>query len=176
MFCPHCATPLDPAQQFCPTCGRAVAAPSPPVSQPAAAAPSARPDSVRQAATLLFVSVGLSFLGTLYSFAFGMGRSVSLPMLFTPLIPILWLVFAIFVLQRQNWARIGIVILLVWSATLVVNTVLILSRGRVYGSLALPWIGFFLRLAACYLLFTPASNAWFNSAGQNPAPPNQSVR
>ncbi|HYL73903.1 MAG TPA: hypothetical protein VEU96_06835 [Bryobacteraceae bacterium] len=146
--------------------------------QPPAVPALARPDSVRQAATLLFVSVGLSILGTLYSFAFvGVNRFLSAPtFLLTPFLLILWVVFTIFVLQRQNWARVGIAILMLWSATLVLNTFLILSHGGRFSSLALPWVGFFLRLAACYLLFTPASNAWFNSAGQSPALPNQSVR
>jgi hypothetical protein len=178
MFCPHCASLIEPSQQFCPTCGRPVASQTPPVLQPAAPASSARPDSVTQAATLLFVSVGLSVIGTLYSFLFvGFNRLLSAPTFFlTPFLLILWVVFTICVLQRQNWARIGIAILLLWSATLVMSTVMILSHGARLSSLALPWIVFFLRLAACYLLFTPASNAWFSSAGQSPALPNQSVR
>ena len=136
MFCPHCATPLDPAQQFCPTCGRAASAQSPPVPQPSAPAAAARPDSVRQAATLLFVSVGLSILGTLYSFLFvGFNRLLSAPtFLLTPFLLILWVVFTICVLQRQNWARIGIAILMLWSATLVLNTFLILSHGGRLGA------------------------------------------
>ncbi len=178
MFCPHCASLIEPTQQFCPTCGRPVAAQSPPVPQSAAVASSARPDSVSQAATLLFVSVGLSLLGTLYSFFFvGFNRLLSAPTFFlTPFLVILWVVFTIFILQRKNWARIGIAILLLWSATLVMSTVLILSHGARFSSLALPWIVFLLRIAACYLLFTPASNAWFNSVGQSPVLPNQSVR
>lgn len=126
----------------------------------------------------MFVSVGLSLLGTLYSLLFaGFNRLLSVPtFLLTPLLLILWVVFTICALQRQNWARIGIAILMLWSATLVMSTFLILSHGGRLASLALPWIGFFVRLAACYLLFTPASNAWFNSAQRNPALPNQSVR
>jgi hypothetical protein len=177
MFCLHCATPIDPSQRFCPTCGKPAPAQAPPVAPPPVAPPPLpqysmpmplgvkpeRPGNVTLAAVLLFISTAISFSSSVYSVVrYGSRLFASPTYLLTPVFLILWVVFTIAVLQRQNWARIGIAILTVWGAMIIVTTIRILSRGRFNLELfAFPWVAFLIRVIASYLLFTPESNTWF---------------
>lgn len=76
-------------------------------------------------------------------------------------VSLLWIVFILFLWQRQSWARIAIVVLI---AFVVLNLSFSILRygGAIYG-----WRWTILiaeeimRVCAAYLLFRPESNAWF---------------
>jgi hypothetical protein len=164
VFCPTCATPLDPALKFCPKCGQPAPVVSTPqsVAQPLPAAIS-RPAGVKLAGNLLFAAIALNFLGTIYAYTI-VARS-SLPMVgrFVPsaLILVIWIVVILQMLEGKSWARIGVMVGIVWSAVVVLTTLRFLRYGVQFGTLGLSWISFALRLYAGYLLFRPENNAWF---------------
>jgi hypothetical protein len=166
MFCPSCAAPLDPAQRFCKTCGQAVPT--------ATASIAARPNSVQQAAYLLFASVGASLLNLFYTWALiGRGRFPFVrTMLVTPVLLSIWIVLIVLALQRKNWARIVLTIGIASSALSALATLRFLSYpGIHYATFAVSWIVCLLRISAGYLLFTPASNAWFQARSTNSSAP-----
>jgi hypothetical protein len=153
MYCSFCAAVLEPNQALCPRCGRPTAIP--------AASPGAdtRPSSVTAGIMLLLISwvIGLfSFAAIL--FRIGLRFSFIQTIFFS----ILWLALIIALWQRQNWARIAIVVLIVWN---VAN--LALTFIRMAGMNAPMWglsIGVgeaIMRIVAVLLLFRPQSNAWF---------------
>lgn len=169
MFCSTCATPLDPAQKFCPTCGQPApgqAAP-PQVAQPpqqAVAAIRARPDSVRLASNLLIAAIALSIFGTLYGWVLvGVARIFRAPFLMlSPILIVVWIVLIMAMLQRKNWARIGIAIGIGWSAISLLTSLRFLGHAGVqYMTFIVPWLSFALRAYAGYLLFKPESSTWF---------------
>jgi hypothetical protein len=76
-------------------------------------------------------------------------------------ISLLWIVFILFLWQRQNWARFAIVALI---AILVMNISFSILRfgGAVYSwRWAIIIAEEILRVYAAYLLFRPESNVWF---------------
>src|SRR6266700_5057147 len=98
MYCSTCATPLQPGQKFCPSCG-----------QTAVIAAIGRPESVRLAGNLLFAAIALSVLAAIYSWRLaGFERLFSVPLLVMPaLLIVIWLVLIFQVLDGKNWARMG---------------------------------------------------------------------
>ena len=122
-----------------------------------------RPAGVKLAGNLLFAAIALNFLGTIYAYAI-VARS-SLPMVgrFVPsaLILVIWIVVILQMLEGKSWARIGVMVGIVWSAVVVLTTLRFLRYGVQFGTLGLSWISFALRLYAGYLLFRPENNAWF---------------
>jgi len=82
--------------------------------------------------------------------------------LMTPLLLAVWVVLIFMTLQGKNWARIGVAILIAWSAITLLTSLRFLGRpGLHYGTFGLPWLTFALRIYAGYLLFKPESTAWF---------------
>ena len=151
MYCSYCAGVLDPTQPVCPKCGRPVEA------APAPAPPAVVNDKERSLAViLLLISSGISLLS--------FGVLFRVPGLLTrfPASFFFGLVFVIGIWQRQAWARIATVLLLVWG---IAN--LLISIPRIGGSVAfapslfVPILVDVLRVCAVYLLFKPESNAWY---------------
>jgi hypothetical protein len=74
---------------------------------------------------------------------------------------LLWVVFILFLWQRQSWARIAIVLMI---ALVVLNLSFSILRfgGAIFGW---RWIIIIaeqlLRICAAFLLFRPESNGWF---------------
>ena len=172
MYCPNCATPLDPAQSFCPTCGQAApgltvgaAAEIPaPLSTPAGVV--TRPKRVALAGILLFAAAGLSLVGLVISLSrIGLTRLLSIPtLLLSPILLAAWVMLIVLAMQGTNWARIGIAILVGWSAINVLLGLRILRYPHVpFDVLALPWLSFALRACGGYLLFTRESDDWFRA-------------
>ena len=77
------------------------------------------------------------------------------------LILVIWIVVILQMLEGKSWARIGVMVGIVWSAVVVLTTLRFLRYGVQFGTLGLSWISFALRLYAGYLLFRPENNAWF---------------
>jgi len=149
-YCPNCAAVLDPSQKFCSLCG-----------QPSAATPLAPqrcPSSVQIAIVLLLITCAISLVSianlllthpTAASPIF-LTRSIGLTTLMILLVIALW--------QRQGWARIAILVLIVWGlGTLIFSMI----RVPALWTLAIPIATAALRLCAVYLFFRPESNAWF---------------
>jgi hypothetical protein len=171
MYCSYCAGVLDPSQAVCPKCGRAVeAAPvAVPVAVPmiAAAAPAGeRPSSVRLAALLLLIALGISMLSVagyvlrpgVYSRlpASYIARTIGFLGLEIVLLVCIW--------QRQAWARIGLALALVWAIGNLSITILRIGGSVAFASTFLVSIlvaG--LRVWALYLLFRPESNGWYRN-------------
>jgi len=174
MYCPHCATPLDASQRFCPTCGKESPVPTQPPPPPlpvqpgyapSAVAPAPRPDSIRQGVGLVGASIAVGVVSMVVSLASVGSRAMSVipNFLLGLVLTILWIVFLIMAYQGKSWARVGMAVLMVFSLTLVFSTFMFLQRGFPMTGLALPWIAFLLRVAGVYLLFTPQSSAWYRS-------------
>jgi hypothetical protein len=151
-YCSYCAGVLDPGQPVCPKCGRPVeAAPAP--APPAVV--NERPKSVRLAVILLLISSGISLLS--------FGVLFRVPSLLTrfPASFFFGLVFVIGIWQRQAWARIATVLLLVWGiANLLISILRIGGSVAFASSLFVPLLVNGLRVWAVYLLFKPESNTW----------------
>jgi hypothetical protein len=82
----------------------------------------------------------------------------------TAVFAILWIVCIAFIWQRQNWARIGVLLLTLWSAANIMdNLTRIGPSGAALAALIFPLVAIALRLGALYLLFKPESRAWFYS-------------
>lgn len=141
---------------MCSRCGRPTGA----VAIPAATLmEGVRPGSVTAATAILLLTwvFGLVSLATVIM---RLGARISLTQ--SVLFSLLWILIIIMIWQRQNWARIAaLVLLLVNIATLAFTLV------RIAGS-NVAWLGFafpvgidLLRIFAVYLLFRPQSTAWF---------------
>lgn len=162
-YCSYCAAVLDPGQQVCARCGRpsAVAPIPPPAALPA------RPSSVRLAAIFLLISWAVSLL-TLISIFVAHTLATRLPALFllrSVGLWILWIVLIIAIWQRHNWARIGALLLFLWSiGTLVFSVLNLGGSGTLALSLAFPLLVNALRACAVYLLFKPETNLWFQKS------------
>ena len=155
MYCSYCAGVLDPSQSVCAKCGRPV---------PAATAPAnERPSSVSLAALLLVIALGFSMLSTASIFLTPSLIS-RLPASFyarTIGFLVLEIVFLVCIWQRQAWARVGLVLVLVWGIGNLMMSMLRIGASFAFVSLAVPILVDGLRLAALSLLFRPASNAWY---------------
>ncbi len=149
-YCPDCAAVLAPRQTACSRCGRVL-----PVAPVTFTAP---PLSVRTAVILLLIAWGVPLLLLLRDIAVS-GARIGMAQSFA--ISLLWIVFILFLWQRQNWARFAIVALI---AILVMNISFSILRfgGAVYSwRWAIIIAEEILRVYAAYLLFRPESNVWF---------------
>jgi hypothetical protein len=154
-YCPHCAAVLDPNLAMCASCGQLVNdAPPPP---PAVVA--AQPQSVRLAIILLLISwaIPLFLLARAvmtYGFRFGiMAQSLAVAVVGIALIAFLW--------QRQNWARIAMLVLILWVVGNLAANMLRLAGAHMTWGWAPSIATGILRICAAYLLLRPESNAWF---------------
>ena len=157
-YCPHCAAVLDPNLAMCASCGQLVNnAPPPPL-----AAVDAQPQSVRLAVILLLISWAIPLLmlaraAMIYGFRFGiMAQSLAVAVVGISLIAFLW--------KRQNWARIAMLVLIVWVVGNLVANILRLIGGHITWGWAPSIATGILRICAAYLLFRPESNAWFKKS------------
>ncbi|MEO8028786.1 MAG: hypothetical protein ABI823_20060 [Bryobacteraceae bacterium] len=140
--------------------------------QPYAMAPTAvsglRPESVRTAVFLFVGSAAFSVLSLLFfSFQY-MSRMGGFVLMTTfgrsIVLTVFWIGLAYFVWQGQNWARIGVAILVAWTVVM-----FLLSMTRFFGvlggsatiSLAVSVGVAAVRVFGVYLLFQPQSNGWF---------------
>jgi len=142
---------------MCPRCGR----------ETGAVVGEGRPSSVRAAALLLMIAWGIGLL-SLSGLFVQPGLIARLPAYFfvrTFALAILWIILTILIWNRQGWARIGIVLVLVWSiGTLVFNMLRISGSATMAISLAVPVVVDILRISAVYLLTKPESNAWYQKS------------
>jgi len=156
MYCSYCAGVLDPSQAVCPKCGR-------PAPVAAVAAPDERPSSVRLAALLLVIALGISLLSTT-SLLLNPGLIGRLPAWFyarTIGFLVLEIVLLVCIWQRQGWARIGLALVLVWGIGSLMMSMLRMGASYPFVNLFVPILVDGLRIGAVYLLFKPASNAWY---------------
>jgi Na+/proline symporter len=157
MYCSFCAANLEPGQAMCPRCGR----------ETGAVAGEERPGSVRVAALLLLIAWGIGLL-SLSGLFVQPGLIARLPAYFfarTIALAILWIVLTILIWNRQGWARIGIVLVLVWSiGTLLFNLLRMPGGVAMAVSLAVPVVVDVLRICAVYLLTKPESNKWYSKS------------
>jgi hypothetical protein len=154
-YCSHCAAALVPDQPVCARCGRPA-----PVAPASVAVGVTRPSSILLAVTLLLISWAISLLSLAAILLTHGGVILINARSVVPLV--LWIVFVIFLWQRQSWARIAILLLLAWSiGNLALVFLRIPASSAVIWSLAVPIAVNVLRLCAAYMMFTPASNAWF---------------
>jgi hypothetical protein len=153
MYCSYCAANLETGQAMCPRCGRETGAVA-----------GDRPSSVRVAALLLLIAWGIGLL-SLSGLFVQPGLIARLPAYFfarTITLAILWIVLTILIWNRQGWARIGIVLVLVWNiGTLLFNILHMRDLAAIAISLAVPVVVDVLRICAIYLLTKPESNAWY---------------
>jgi hypothetical protein len=158
-YCSYCAAILDPAQPVCARCGRPAPTAAPPAS--AAVTVNERPSSIRVAAILLLISCLISML----SLAPALLRLPPMFLVRTVTLLAAWIVLTILIWQRQAWARIAILVLIVWAVgNLLITSLRIGESGTLAFSLAFPLLIDALRIAAAYLLFKPESSTWFKSA------------
>jgi hypothetical protein len=151
-YCSSCAAVLDPSQKFCSRCGQSYAAAPVPSQQ--------RPTSVQLAVALLLITCAISLVSLANVFlihhaaasAIFLTRSIGLTILMILLVIALW--------QRQGWARIAIVLLIVWG---IGNLAVSMIRVAAPWPFAIPIAIDALRLCAVYLFFRPESNAWFKN-------------
>jgi hypothetical protein len=116
VFCPQCGRALQGWEQYCPACGKLLAAPA----APPPAAPPAAPRDPALAATLLLAGAVLSiampglfalmFLGVLGSLAHLAGPSAAFP------VGVLTFLAAVFLVLGVLWAAVGL-----WARQLVVQ-------------------------------------------------------
>lgn len=159
MYCSYCAGVLEANQPVCSRCGRPVPGAASPVATAAPVAVGAMPSSVRTAIGLLLISwaVALGSIATLFvNFGARVGFITSVAA------ALVWLLLILCIWQRQNWARIGILVLVVWVTG---NVALVFLRHGdvllVNSGLALALVEGAMRIYATYLLFRPDSTAWF---------------
>jgi hypothetical protein len=63
--------------------------------------------------------------------------------------------------QRQAWARIALILVLVWGIGNLMMGMLRIGASYPFMNLFVPILVDGLRVGAVYLLFRPASNAWY---------------
>jgi hypothetical protein len=160
-YCSDCAAVLDPNLAMCPRCGRPVPIAPPPVP----ATLTERPRSVSLAGILYLVSTVLGVLVFAMIFAsfhttvsssispFLMIRSLGLAALGVVLVLCIW--------QRQNWARMVLLLFVAWNVGNLVVSLLLLRANPLAWSFDFAIGEAILRVFAAYLLFKPESNAWF---------------
>jgi len=99
----------------------------------------------------------LSFSGTLLS----VGLTSRLPTFFLLRsfgLLLLWIVLIGCVWKRQGWARIGILLLLIWG---VANLLMRMQHVVAGSAIVIPVVLDVMRAYAVFVLFKPESNAWF---------------
>jgi len=154
-YCSHCAAILDPNLSMCPKCGQPYGHPAPTVLV------ETRPWTIRAAVALLLISWGASML-TFAALLVKYGPNFR--MLQTAVSALLWVLFILFLWQRQNWARIATLALIAWVVGHLVLTVLRLGAANLFGwSWAAAVVEDIMRLCAACLLLLPESNAWFRT-------------
>lgn len=158
MYCSYCAAVLDPTQPVCARCGR----PVPAASAPSPAVVKGIPSSVRLAGILLLVSIAIGVLSMLNMILAHPGIGAIGISALGFVVWILNILCVIFLWKRQNWARILVVVLIVWSVgNLALSLLRLGGLGILNWSFTVPLAIDALRLCAIYLLFRPESNAWF---------------
>jgi hypothetical protein len=148
-FCPNCGTATVAGQTACAACGRAVSAPG------------TRPTSVVIATGILALTMAFSSFGLAVTFVrMGVARMMAYPMLWiSPLLLALLVVAVVSIWTRHGWGRILLLLILAWSFSALVST--LLKVGLVAGPTPLLLLA--LRLVAVWLLFRKESNEWFGS-------------
>jgi xanthosine utilization system XapX-like protein len=87
---------------------------------------------------------------------------------------ILWLALIVALWQRQDWARIALVVLIAWSLiNLAITFIRIAGMNGPMWGLSIAVGENILRIIAALLVFRPQSNAWFKSASQPPSAPDR---
>ena len=163
MYCSYCAGVLDPSQTVCPKCGRPVPVSAPAATPIAAASPNERPSSVSLAALLLVIALGISLLSTA-SILVNPSLISRLPASFyarTIGFLVLEIVLLVCIWQRQSWARIGLALVVVWGIGNLMMSMLRMGASYPFWNLFVPILLDGMRVWAVYLLFRPASNAWY---------------
>jgi len=165
MYCPSCASSIEPGQTVCPLCGSAIAiaAPLPPPNPPPAPAPAAgRPKTLRSGMALLVVSLA----ATVFYFLINLGR-YALPFRYsaqTVAFMLIWAVLLVLAWQRQRWTRVVMIALIVWSLGNLGYGILRQSVPFevLLAAYATPLLIQVLRAAGVALLFTPDARRWFS--------------
>jgi hypothetical protein len=160
-YCSYCAAALEVGQPVCSRCGRPA-----PVAAPVAAAPpttsAERPSSIRLAVILLLISCVVSVLSLAVSL-FQISGSVGFAATFlmrSVVILILWIVFSIALWHRQNWARFGVLALVVYTVGNVVTTAVRFPASAMNISFVMILVMLAIRLGAVILMFKTESSAW----------------
>jgi|ERR1700722_4836241 hypothetical protein len=163
MYCPNCAAVLDPSQKFCSRCGQPSGVEPGVAPTPAPFTASEKcPSSVQIAIILLSITCAISLVSTANIFLVHhaaaspvfLTRSIGLTLLLILLVIALW--------QRQGWARIAILVLIVWGlGTLMFSVIRFAASSIAVWTFAIPLAIAAMRLGAVYLMFRPESNAWF---------------
>ena len=160
MFCPACATAVEPGLAACPSCGE----PLPVVGGVVSAAIGSPPAAVRTAIKLLWVAVGIGLFTLAVSLITVAGRLPSVPLFLAPilLITVVWVLAIVFTVRRSNMARILVFLLVAYSAfNLLFRLWLFVVQANPGALVAFLELG--LRIYAVYLLLRPESNAWFRT-------------
>jgi hypothetical protein len=153
-YCSHCAAVLETGKSACARCGREVLDAA--LAQITFSAP---PTSVRTAVGLLLISWIIPLL-LLIRDSITYGGHIGI-MAQTAVFSLLWIVFILFLWQRQGWARIAIVALVVFAVGNIALSTLRIGSALLGWRWALALGEDFLRICAVYFLFRPESNAWF---------------
>jgi hypothetical protein len=159
-YCSYCAAVLDVNQTVCPHCGRSNAV----APAPASVVINERPSSVRLAAILFLIALGVGLLSIANVAMRSNGAILESLAFLIPTVGIwfLWIVLVLFLWQRQGWARIVILLLLAWNVVnLLLSILRIAASGTAVWGFAIALAAAALRVYAAYLMFRPESNAWF---------------
>jgi hypothetical protein len=162
-YCPNCAAVLDPRQKFCSRCGQPSGVESgvAPIPAPLAVAEKS-PPGVQIAIALLLITCAISLVSIANLFL--IRRAVASPVFLTRSVglTILMILLVIGLWQRQGWARIAILVLIVWGiGNLAFSMIRVAASNVAVWTFAIPLAIAALRLCAVYLMFRPESNAWF---------------
>jgi hypothetical protein len=165
MFCPACATAIEPGLAACPSCGEPL-----PVIRGAvpAAVIGSPPAAVRTAIKVLWAAVGIGLFTLAVTVITLASRVSNLPRLLAPslLIAAVWVLAIVFTARRTNIARILVFLLVAYSAfNLLIRLRLFVVQANPGALVAFLELG--LRIYAVYLLLRPESNQWFatNTSG-----------
>lgn len=159
MFCPACATAVEPGLAACPSCGEPL-----PVRGAVSTAIGSAPAVVRTAIKLLWTAVGIGLFTLTVSLITVAGRVPSLPLFLAPilLVTVVWVLAILFIARRSNISRILVFLLVAYSAfTLLIRLRLFIVQANPGALVALLELG--LRIYAVYLLLRPESNQWFTT-------------
>ena len=158
MFCPACATAVEPGLAACPSCGE----PLPVIRAVVPAVIESPPAAVRTAIKLLWVAVGIGLFTLAISLITVASRLPSVPLFLAPilLLTVVWVLAVVFTARRSNMARILVFLLVAYSAfNLLIRFRLFVVQANPGALIAFLELG--LRIYAVYLLLRPESNQWF---------------